>query len=114
MQIFLPIRCIATTALYEMVLNIVMKQDDTDGCGENYGARRAGFSHLPFSVDIPVADLTYCDGCETIQGRWCDIEIGGAWDWDYFIGTSIRRAPLEIRFYFEFEDDALLFKLVWF
>lgn len=54
---------------------------------------------------------------DTIQGKWCDEECQGAWDWDFVVdttGSMPRTDRLLVRFLFEFENDALLFKLRWF
>ena len=102
-----------------MVLNIRMKHDDTHPPGKPINDRQPSFIHLPYTVDINMAQVSYSDSrmYETVQGKWCDEECSGAWDWDFHL-TSFSSEPqdnrLLVRFYFEFENDALLFKLRWF
>jgi len=101
--------------MLQMVLNISMKPTTKHPAGTPVNDRTFSFAHLPFIVDLGVAQITHCVGSayDTIQGKWCDEECMGAWDWDFYVGTS-GPAKLVVRFYFELENDALLFKLRWF
>jgi hypothetical protein len=89
-----------------------MNRDHKFPAGIPINERTASFVHLPFTVDLLMAKITHCTGSayDTLQGRWCDEECQGPWDWD-FCDVNTK---LVVRFFFEFENDALLFKLRWF
>lgn len=70
------------------------------------------FDHLPYRIAIPASpEIIHFKMLDAMDEHlnWCASEVNHAWEWDFAFEPEGFCAV----FYFESEEDALLFKLTW-
>lgn len=70
----------------------------------------SNFNHLPFRIRITVPLAHVYSPVDPSESEWCYEHVEKSWDMEY----GVDEGGFHAQYYFESEDDALIFKLTWF